>query len=68
MTVSSAPGRNRNTNYLKTEEPINDKNNKTTRVNVAREDKFVCLIRKKPGPATENSFHLSKVQEAVPNE
>ena len=27
--------------------------------------KFVCLICKKPGHATEKCFHLSKAQEAV---
>ena len=53
--------------YSKSDEPTNNKNNKVTRFNVAREDKFLCLIFKKPGHATEKYFHLSKVQEAVLN-
>ena len=28
--------------YLKSEEQTNNKNNKVTRFNVAREDKFIC--------------------------
>ena len=53
--------------YLKSDEPIINKNSKVTRFNVAREDKIVCLICKKPGHATEKCFHLSRAQEAVPN-
>ena len=51
--------------YLKSDELTNNKNNKVTWFNVAREDKFICLISKKPGHATERCFHLSKAQEVV---
>ena len=53
--------------YLKSAEQTNNKNNEVTRFNVAREDKFICLICKKPGHATEKCYHLSKAQEAVLN-
>ena len=53
--------------YSKSDEPTNNKNNKVTRFNVAREDKFICLICKKPGHSTEKCFHLSKAQDAVLN-
>ena len=51
--------------YLKSDEQTNNKNNKVTRFIVAREDKFVCLICKKPGHTTEKCFHLSKAQDAM---
>ena len=53
--------------YSKSDEPTNNKNNKVTRFNVAREDKFVCLICKMQGHASEKCFHLSKAQDAVLN-
>ena len=53
LAANSAPGRNKNINYLKTDVPMNNKNNKTTQFDVALEDKIVCLICKKPGHATE---------------
>ena len=53
--------------YLKSDEETYNKNNKVTWFNVAREDKFVCLICKKPGHTTEKCFHLSKAQDAVLN-
>ena len=53
--------------YLKSDEQTNNENNKVTRFNVASEDKFICLICKKPGHATEKFFLLSKAQKAVLN-
>ena len=65
LAANSAPRRNRNMDYLKTEESTNNKNNKTTRFNVVLENKTIYLIFKKPGHTTEKCFHLSKSQEAV---
>ena len=67
LAANSALQRNRNTDYLKSEESTNNKNNKTTRFNVALENKIICLICKKPGHTTEKCFHLSNAQEAVLN-
>ena len=53
--------------YSKTVKPIDNKNSKVTRFNVARQDKSVCLICEKPDHAIEKCFHLSKAQEAVHN-
>ena len=44
LAANSALPRNKNVEYSKSDEPTNNKNNKVTRFNVAREDKFVCLI------------------------
>ena len=41
LAANSALRRNRNTDYLKTEESTNNKNNKTTRFNVALEDNSI---------------------------
>ena len=67
LAANSALRRNKNMEYSKNDEPTNNKNSKVTRFNVAREDKFVCLICKNPGHATEKCFHLSKAQKAVLN-
>ena len=67
LAANSALRRNRNTDYLKTEVSTNDKNNETTRLNVALEEKIICLICKKPGHTNEKCFHLSNTQEAVFN-
>ena len=65
LAVNSALQKNRNTDYLKTDEPVNNKNTKTTRFNVALEDKIICLIyKKKLGHTTEKCFHLCKAREA----
>ena len=42
--------------HLKTEESTNNKNNKTTRFNVALEEKIICSICKKPGQQLKNVF------------
>ena len=43
----------KNTEYLKTDRWFINKNSKVTRFNVAREDKIICLIYKKPGHTNE---------------
>ena len=46
LAANSALRRNKNTDYLKTEESTNNKNNKSTRFNVALEDKlFVSFVK-----------------------
>ena len=67
LAANSALRKNKNMECLKSEEQTNNKNNKVTRFNVAREDEFICLICEKPGHATEKCFHLGKAQEAVLN-
>ena len=67
LAANSSLRRIRNTDYLKTEESTNNKNNKTARFNVALEDKTICLICKKLGHTTEKCFHSSKAQDAVLN-
>ena len=68
LAATSALRRNKNTDYFKTEESTNNnKNNKTTRLNVALENKTICLICKKLGHTTEKCFHLGKAQDAVLN-
>ena len=67
LAANSALRKNKNMEYLKSDEQTNNKNNKVSRFNVARADKFICSICKKPGHATEKCFHLSKAQEAVLN-
>ena len=67
LAANSALRRNRNTDYLKTQERTNNKNNKITRFNSSLEDKIICLICKKSGHTTEKCFHLSKSQEKVLN-
>ena len=67
LAANSALRKNKNMEYLKSDEQTNNKNNKVTRFNVARDDKFVCLICKKPGQSTEKCFHLTKAQETVLN-
>ena len=67
LAANSAHCRNKNIAYSRTDRQINNKNNKVTLFNVAREDRIVCLNCKKPGHATHKCFHLSKAQEAVFN-
>ena len=67
LAANSALRKNKNMEYLKSDEQTNNENNKVTRFNVEREDKFICLICKKPGHATEKCFHFSKAQEAALN-
>ena len=43
------------------------RNNKTSRFNVARDNKINFFICKKPDHAPENFYHLVKAQEAVWN-
>ena len=56
LAANSALQKNKNMEYFKSVEPTNNKNNKVTRFNLAREDKFVCLICKKPVPQLKNVF------------
>ena len=65
LTANSKVRRNRNTDYSKTEESTNNKNNKTTAFNVALEEKIIWSICKEPGHTTEKCFHSSKAEEAV---
>ena len=67
MAANSVLRRNINTDYLKIEESTNNNNNKTTRFNVALEDRIIRLICKKPSHTTEKCFYLSKAQETVLN-
>ena len=56
LAANSALRRNRNADYLKTKKSTNNKNNKTTRFNVALENKTIWFICRKPGHTTENVF------------
>ena len=47
------------------DDSINDRNNKTTRFNFARDNIINCIICKKPGHVAENFYYLIKAQEAV---
>ena len=67
LASNSALRRNKNMEYLKSEEPTNNKNNKTTRFKVALENKTIRLICKKSDHTTEKCFHLRKAQDAVLN-
>ena len=60
LAANSALRKNENMEYLKSDKSTNNKNNKVSRFNVARENKFNCFICKNPGHATEKCFHLSK--------
>ena len=53
--------------YLKSDEPINNGNSKTTRLNVAGEVAIICLICENLGHTTKIGFHLSNAQKAVLN-
>ena len=44
---------------------ISNRNNKTTRFNVARDNNINCIICEKPGHVAENFYHFTKAQEAV---
>ena len=44
LAANSAIRRNKNTEYLKTDGPINNRNTKTTSFDVAREDKIIIII------------------------
>ena len=44
---------------------INNRNNKTTRFNAARDNNINCIICKKPGHVVENCYHLTKAQKAI---
>ena len=67
MAANFALRKIKNTEYLKNDEAINNKNSKVIWLNLAREDKIACSIYKKPGHTTGNFFHLSKSQEAILN-
>ena len=47
------------------DDSINNRNNKTTRFNVAGDNNINCIICKKPGHVAENCYLLTKAQEAV---
>ena len=51
LAASSALRRNKNSDYLKMDDSINNRNNKTTRFNVARDNNINCIICKKIGRA-----------------
>ena len=63
LAANSALQRNRNTDYLGTEESTNNKNNKTTWFNVALEDKIICLICRKPSLNKQQNFLYSNQQK-----
>ena len=65
MAASSALRRNQNSDYLKMDDSINNRKNKTTRFNVARDNNINCIVCKKPGHIAENCYHLTKAQEAI---
>ena len=65
MAASSALRRNKNSDYLKVDDSINNRNNKTARFNVARHNNINCIMCKKPGHVDENCYHLTKAQETV---
>ena len=56
LAANSSIRKNKNMEYSKSDEPINNKNNNVSRLNVVREDNLVCLICEKPGYATEKCF------------
>ena len=68
LVASSALRRNKNSDYLKMDDPINNKKNKRTRFNVARDNNVNCIICKKPGHVAESCYYLTKAQEAVSKE
>ena len=48
------------------DDSINNRNNKTTRFNGARDNNINCIIcKKKLGHIVENCYHLSKAEEVV---
>ena len=49
LAASSVPRRNKNSDYLKMDDSINNRNYKTTRFNVARDNNINCIICKKTG-------------------
>ena len=63
LAASSALRRNENSDYLKMDDSINNKNNRTTWINVARDNNKNCIICKKPGHVAENCYHLTIGQE-----
>ena len=65
LAASSALWRHKNSDYLKMDDSINNRNNKTTRFDAARDSNINCIIYKKPGLVAENCYHLTKAQEAV---
>ena len=65
LAASSALRKNKNPDYLQMNDSINNRNNKRTRFNVARDNNIHCIICKKPGHFAENCYHLTKAQEAV---
>ena len=48
------------------DDSINNRNNKTTRFNVARDNNINGIICKKPGHVAENCYHSTKAQEFFP--
>ena len=46
MAASSALRRNKHSDYLEIDDSINNRNNKTTRFNVARDNNLNCIIYK----------------------
>ena len=46
LAASSSLWRNKNSDYLKMDDSINNRNNKTTRFNVARDNNINCIIYK----------------------
>ena len=44
---------------------INNRNNKTIRFNVARDNNINRIICKKPGHVADNFYNLTKAQEAA---
>ena len=65
LTASSALRRNKDSDYSKMDDSINNRNDKTTWFNAARENNINCIICKKRGHVAENCYYLSKAQEVV---
>ena len=55
----------KNLDYLKMDDSINNRNNKSTWFNVGRGKNMNCIICKKPGHVDEYCYHLPKAEEEV---
>ena len=65
MAASSAARRKKNSDYSKIDDSVNNRNDKTTQFNVARDKKINCILCKKLGQVAKNCYHLTKAHEVV---